>query len=119
MNSRRTPYISADAETRWRMRGVEYCSYSRICANAIFSETPDARSVPLPLSANYTRPDFIKRVAVRVRVCACMQKEVLKQLYPTPPFGERACNKECLVKSGKYIQPYSDCSLRRQDMTCT
>ena len=48
-----------------------------------------------------------------------MQKEVLKQLYPTPPFGERACNKECLVKSGKYIQPYSDCSLRRQDMTCT
>jgi len=47
MNSRRTPYISADAETRWRMRGVEYCSYSRICANAIFSETPDARSVPL------------------------------------------------------------------------
>ena len=60
-----------------------------------------------------------KRVAVRVRVCACMQKEVLKQLYPTPPFGERACNKECLVKSGKYIQPYSDCSLRRQDMTCT
>jgi hypothetical protein len=26
-----------------------------------------------------------------------MHKEVLKQLYPTPPFGECACNKECFV----------------------